>query len=65
MHNKCSLCSGDWFPTKQTHLGAVCSDCRVLCAECGDWLSGEPEVTSSNGKRFHAVCFLDALEVAA
>jgi len=65
MFSKCSICRGDWFPTKDTWRGAVCSDCRELCPICQDWLSGEPEVTSSEGQRYHAVCFLDELEMVA
>ena len=64
MNPKCVCCGGDWFPVKYTHLGLVCSDCRVPCATCTDWLAGEPEVVHE-GKRHHASCFVDAIEEAA
>jgi len=57
----CVCCGGDFYPVQDTWMGNVCDECRTPCSDCGDWLENGPEVVSQ-GKRWHAVCFRDALE---
>jgi hypothetical protein len=53
----CHSCGGDTFPVKDTHIGPVCSDCRVLCSYCEDWLMGH--AITVDGKRYHPECAED------